>query len=196
MPSPPRVALYARVSTSDQSLDPQLDALRKYAAARGWDAREFLDHGQSGRSDQREGLKALLESARRREVDAVAVVKLDRLGRSLLHLLGVLGELESLDVAFVSLDDGIDTQTAAGRLFMQIRGAFAEYEAGLIRERTLAGLEAARRRGKKLGRPPVMDATQVARARRMKAAGRSVRYIADVLEISRATVHRAVRDQR
>jgi DNA invertase Pin-like site-specific DNA recombinase len=196
MPASLRVALYARVSTSDQSLEPQLDALRRYADARGWDAREFLDHGQSGRSDQREGLKALLESARRREVDAVAVVKLDRLGRSLLHLLGVLGELESLDVAFVSLDDGIDTQTAAGRLFMQIRGAFAEYEAGLIRERTLAGLEAARRRGKKLGRPPVMDATQVARARRMKAAGRSVRYIADVLEISRATVHRAVRDQR
>jgi DNA invertase Pin-like site-specific DNA recombinase len=123
--------------------------LRKYAAARGWDAREFLDHGQSGRSDQREGLKALLECARRREVDAVAVVKLDRLGRSLVHLLGVLGELECLEVAFVSLDDGIDTQTAAGRLFMQIRGAFAEYEAGLIRERTLAGLEAARRRGKK-----------------------------------------------
>jgi len=193
MPAPLRVALYARVSTSDQSLAPQLDVLRKYVDARGWDAREFVDHGQSGRNDQREGLTALLESARRREVDAVAVVKLDRLGRSLVHLLGVLGELESLDVAFVSLDDGIDTQTAAGRLFMQIRGAFAEYEAGLIRERTLAGLEAARRRGKKLGRPPVMDATQVARARRMKAAGRSVRYIADVLEISRATVHRAVK---
>jgi DNA invertase Pin-like site-specific DNA recombinase len=97
-------------------------------------------------------------------------------------------------VAFVSLDDGIDTQTAAGRLFMQIRGAFAEYEAALIRERTMAGLEAARRRGKKLGRPPVMDASQIARARRMKGAGRSVRYIADVLEVSRATVHRAVKD--
>ena len=89
-------------------------------------------------------MKALLEAARRRQVDAVAVVKLDRLGRSLSHLLGVLGKLESLNVAFVSLDDGVDTQTAAGRLFMQIRGAFAEYEAALIRERTLAGLEAAR----------------------------------------------------
>jgi len=193
MSAPLRVALYARVSTSDQSLDPQLDVLRKYAEARGWEACEFLDHGQSGRSDQREGLKALLGAARRRQVDTVVVVKLDRLGRSLAHLLGVLGELEALGVAFVSLDDGIDTQTAAGRLFMQIRGAFAEYETGLIRERTLAGLDAARRRGTKLGRPPVMDATQVARARRMKAAGRSVRYIADVLEISRGTVHRAVK---
>jgi len=139
MSSPFCVALYARVSTSEQSLDPQLDALRKYAEARGWEAHEFLDHGQSGRSDQREGLKALLEAARRRRVDAVAVVKLDRLGRSLSHLLGVLAELESLDVAIVSLDDGVDMQTAAGRLFMQIRGAFAEYEAALIRERTLAG---------------------------------------------------------
>ncbi len=89
MPSPLRVALYARVSTSEQSLDPQRDALRKYAEARSWEAHEFLDHGQSGRSDQRKGLKALLDAARRRQVDAVAVVKLDRLGRSLAHLLGV-----------------------------------------------------------------------------------------------------------
>ena len=124
----------------------------------------------------------------------MAVAKLDRLGRSLAHLSSVLGELESLGVAFVSLDDGIDTQTAAGRLFMQIRGAFAEYEAALIRERTMAGLEAARRRGKKLGRPPAMDAAQIARALRMRAAGRSVRYIADVLDVSRATIHRAVKD--
>ena len=193
MPSPLRVALYARVSTADQSLDPQLEALRKYATARGWEVHEFLDHGQSGRSDQREGLKALLQAAHRREVDAVAVVKLDRLGRSLAHLLAVLGELESLDVAFISLDDGIDTQTAAGRLFMQIRGAFAEYEAALIRERTLAGLEAARRRGKRLGRPKVMDAAQVARALRMKAAGHSVRYIAGILGVSHSTAHRAVK---
>ncbi len=81
----------------------------------------------------------------------MAVAKLDRLGRSLAHLSSVLGELESLGVAFVSLDDGIDTQTAAGRLFMQIRGAFAEYEAALIRERTMARLEAAQQRGPENG---------------------------------------------
>ncbi len=151
MTSPLRVALYARVSTTDQSLDPQLDALRRYAGARGWEPQEFHDHGQSGRKEQRDGLKALLGAARRREIDAVAVAKLDRLGRSLAHLLSVLGELESLGVAFVSLDDGIDTQTAAGRLFMQIRGAFAEYEAALIRERTMARLEAAQQRGPENG---------------------------------------------
>ncbi|HEX9640930.1 MAG TPA: recombinase family protein [Candidatus Krumholzibacteria bacterium] len=100
---------------------------------------------------------------------------------SLSHLLTVLGELETLGVAFVSLDDGIDTQTASGRLFLQIRGALAEYEAALVRERTLAGLDAARRRGKKLGRPPALSITQTARARRMAASGQSVRYIAGVL---------------
>ena len=75
---------------------------------------------------------------------------------------------------------------------MQIRGAFAEYEAALIKERTLAGLDAARKRGKKLGRPRVMDTEKVARARRLKASGRSVRYIAEMLDVSRATAHRAV----
>ena len=192
MPSPLRVAIYARVSTTDQTLDPQLDVLRRHAHARGWDHSEFTDHGHSGRKSSRPGLDALLAAARKREVDAVAVAKLDRLGRSLVHLLAILGELEDLGVAFISLDDGIDTHTAAGRLFMQIRGAFAEYETALIRERTVSGLDAARRRGKKLGRPRVMDATQVARARRLKSAGRSVRYIAEMLDVSPATAHRAV----
>ncbi len=193
MSSPIRVAIYARVSTTDQTLDPQLDVLRRHANARVWEHSEFTDHGQSGRKSSRPGLDALLAAARRREIDAVAVVKLDRLGRSLVHLLAILGELDDLGVAFISLDDGIDTQTAAGRLFMQIRGAFAEYETALIRERTVAGLDAARRRGQKLGRPRAMDAAQIARARRLKSAGRSVRYIAEMLDVSRATAHRAVR---
>ena len=192
MSAPLRVAIYARVSTTDQTLDPQLDVLRRHAHARGWEHSEFADHGHSGKKSSRPGLDALLAAARRREVDAVAVVKLDRLGRSLVHLLAILGELEDLGVSFISLDDGIDTQTATGRLFMQIRGAFAEYEAALIKERTLAGLDAARKRGKKLGRPRVMDTEKVARARRLKASGRSVRYIAEMLDVSRATAHRAV----
>lgn len=192
MPSTVRVAIYARVSTSDQTLDPQLDALRQYAQARGWDARELLDHGHSGTKTGRPGLDDLLAAGRRREVDAVAVVKLDRLGRNLAHLLAVLGDLDDLGVAFVSLDDGIDTQTPAGRLFMQIRGAFAEYEAAVVRERTLAGLDAARRRSKKLGRPRVMDEKQVAPARRMASSGQSVRHIAKALGVSRTTAHRAL----
>jgi len=151
---PKRVALYARVSTSDQHVEPQLHALRAYCEARSLTvAEEFADHGVSGAKGRRPALDRLMAGAQQRRFDAVAVVKLDRLGRSLHHLLTLLGELDSLGVAFVLLDDAIDTSTAAGRLFMQMRGAFAEYELAMIRERTRAGLAAAKRRGKRLGRP-------------------------------------------
>ena len=188
-----RIALYARVSTADQHPEAQLHALRTYAQARGLEVvGEYVDHGVSGLRAKRPALDQLMADARRRTLDAVAVVKLDRLGRSLTHMLAMLGELEELDVAFVSLDDGIDTSTAAGRLFMQMRGAFAEYEAAMIRERTIAGLEAARRRGAKLGRPAALDERQRARARRLRKAGRSLRQIADVLGASHTTVRRAL----
>jgi DNA invertase Pin-like site-specific DNA recombinase len=180
-----RVGLYCRVSTSDQTLDPQLDVLRRYVKARGWEPREFTDHARSGRSRERPGLDALLSAARRREIDAVLVAKLDRLGRSLSHLLAVLGELEG-----IALDDGIDSQTAAGRLFMQMRGAFAEYEAGIIRERTLAGLAAARRRGARIGRPRRLDAAARRRLSRLRAHGHSLRQCARILNCGLATVSR------
>jgi len=191
-----RAALYARVSTNEQTVEPQLQALRGYARARGWAVTEYVDDGLSGRKRDRPALEAMLTAARRREIDAVVVVKLDRLGRSLVHLLGILGDLEALSVAFVSLDDGVDTGTAAGRLFTQIRGAFAEYEAALIRERTKAGLEAARRRGARLGRPAALDRGQVVRARRLAKSGRSVREIGRVLGCSPMTALRAVRGKR
>lgn len=187
-----RVAAYARVSADDQSLEPQLLALRDYATRVGVAALEFTDHAVSGRRERRPGLDALLRACRRREVDAVAVVRLDRLGRSLTHLLQILGELDALGVAVIGLDDAIDTRTPTGRLFMQIRGAFAEYEVALIRERTRAGLEAARRRGTRLGRPPVVAGEALQRAKRMHGAGMSLRHIAKVLGVSRFAVTRAL----
>ena len=188
-----RAALYARVSTSDQTVEPQLHELRRYAEARGLEVvREDTDDGVSGLKASRPALDALLAACFRREVDVVAVTKLDRLGRSLHHLLTVLGELEALGIDFVSLDDGIDTRTPAGRLFMQMRGAFAEYERALIVERTKAGLEAARRRGKTLGRPPALDARDLRRLRRMRTSGRSIRDVARTLDVSPTTVMRAV----
>ncbi len=143
-----RAVIYARVSTADQSTDLQLHDLREYAKARGFDVvAEYVDEAVSGARARRPGLDRLIADARRRRFDAVLVWKLDRLGRNLRHLLTILGELEELGVRFVSLDDAIDTSTAAGRLFMQMRGAFAEYELAQIRERTQAGVAAARRRG-------------------------------------------------
>lgn len=187
-----RLGLYARVSTDTQTLEPQLHALREYAGRLGVEAVEYQDHAVSGRRERRPGLDGLLAAARKREIDAVAVVKLDRLGRSLTHLLHVLGELEDLGVRFIALDDAIDSSTASGRLFLQIRGALAEYEASLTRERVAAGIAAAKRRGTRCGRPPALDAERAARARRLHQHGTSLRKIAAMLECSRAAIATAI----
>ena len=185
----PRVALYARVSTSEQTVEPQIHALREYAHARGLQvAWEFTDEGVSGARASRPALDELLKAARRRKFDVVVVQKLDRLGRSFHHLLTILGELEDLGIGFVSLDDGLDSSTAAGKLFFSIRGAFCEYERALIRERTCAGLAAAKRRGKRLGRPRAIRGPATFKLERWIAEGRSIRSIASELEVSRATV--------
>jgi DNA invertase Pin-like site-specific DNA recombinase len=123
----------------------QLHALRSYAEARGFEGVEtYVNYGVSGARDRRPARDRLLADCRRRKVDVVAVTKLDRLGRSLRHLLILVGELDSLSVDFISLDDGLDTSTPSGRLFFQIRGAFAEYERSLIAERAAAGRAAAK----------------------------------------------------
>jgi DNA invertase Pin-like site-specific DNA recombinase len=110
----PRLALYCRASTIEQHVEPQLHALRSYAEARGFEVvGTYVDHGVSGAKDRRPALDRLLADARRRSVDAVAVTKLDRLGRSLRHLLVLVGELEALGIDFISLDDGPDTSACA-----------------------------------------------------------------------------------
>ena len=188
-----RVGLYIRVSTSDQKPDSQLLALRDYAQARGLEVvAEYADLGVSGARRSRPALDELVDAARRRKIDAVVVTKLDRLGRSLTHLLALLGDLEALGVELISLDDGIDTSTPAGRLFMQMRGAFAEYERALIQERVSAGLAAARRRGQRLGRPVALTAENKKRVRRLRANGHSLRSIAGTVGVSKSSVGRAV----
>ena len=153
---------------------------------------EYLDLGVSGARRSRPALDRLVKAATRREIDAVVITKLDRLGRSLTHLLALLGDLEALGVELISLDDGIDTSTPAGRLFMQMRGAFAEYERALIRERVSAGIEAARRRGKHLGRPKALTVEQEMRARRLRESGRSLRSIAETIGASKSSIARAL----
>ena len=147
-----RVALYARVSTQDQNLEAQAHALRTYAEARGLQAQEFHDQGQSGAKDRRPALDALLQAVRRREVDGVVVCKLDRLARSVRHLTALAAEFEALGVHLVVLDQAIDTSTPSGRLLFHVLGSVAEFERDLILERTHAGLAAARRRGIVVGR--------------------------------------------
>ncbi len=149
-----RAAIYARCSTTDQSVEPQLDALRAYAVARQLEVvEEFLDEGFSGARDRRPALDRLMAAAKRREFETLVVVKLDRLARSTRHLTALAAELEALGVDLVVIDQGLDTSTPAGRLLFNVLAAIGEFELDLIRERTRAGIDAARRRGKRIGRP-------------------------------------------
>src|SRR5262249_46623860 len=150
---PMRVAIYARVSTVDQQPENQLQELRRYAEARGWAPTEYVDRGVSGAKDRRPALDRLVADARRRRFDALVCWRLDRLGRNLKHLITLLEDFQALGVAFVSLAEGIDATTPAGKLQMHILGAIAEFERGRIQERVRAGLVRARAQGKRLGRP-------------------------------------------
>ena len=183
-PATKRAAIYARVSTLDQQPENQLEELRRYVQARSWTAQEYVDKGVSGAKDRRPALDRLLTDARRRRVDVVVCWRLDRLGRNLRHLITLLDELQALGVAFVSLTEGIDATTPAGKLQMHILGAIAEFERERIRERVLAGLQRARREGKRLGRP---------RAARLPVAlpkGLTVRQAAKAWGVSKSTAAR------
>jgi DNA invertase Pin-like site-specific DNA recombinase len=147
-----RCAIYARVSTLEQSCDAQLQELRDYAARRGWDPSEYVDAGWSGVKERRPALDQLLADCRKRRVDVVLVYRYDRFARSLRQLVNALEEFRTLGVDFVSLHEGVDTSTAQGRLVFGIFGSIAEFERELIRDRVRSGLAAARKRGKQLGR--------------------------------------------
>jgi DNA invertase Pin-like site-specific DNA recombinase len=178
-----RAAIYARVSTFDQEPENQLQELRRYIEARNWTSVEYVDKGISGAKDKRPALDALVRDAKRRRFDVVVCWRLDRLGRNLKHLITLLDELQSLGVSFVSLAEGIDATTPAGKLQMHILGAIAEFERERIRERVLAGLRRAKAKGKRLGRPRKAPAD-------MPALGASVREAARAWGVSKSTAAR------
>jgi DNA invertase Pin-like site-specific DNA recombinase len=176
---------YARVSTDEQNLALQLHALG--AAGCG---EVFQDRGVSGASAARPGLLAALERAG--EGDTLAVWRIDRLGQSTLHLLQILDELRSRNIGFQSIMDGIDTNTAAGRMVFSMVGAIAEFERSVISERTKAGMAAARRRGRHVGRPAKVAPDQLDYARRMIVEGEGRAQVARSLGVDPATLRRAL----
>jgi DNA invertase Pin-like site-specific DNA recombinase len=186
-----RAALYARVSTQEQHVEPQLHALRAYAEARGLEiAAEYVDQGVSGAKERRPALDRLLADAKRRHFDVLACTKLDRLARSVHHLTNLGRELEALGIDLVVLDQSIDTSTPSGRLLFHVLGSIAEFERDLIRERTAAGMRAARRRGAKIGRPEAaVDRLALVQGIR---EGACVSDLARRLGVSRPTVRKLV----
>ena len=176
---------YARVSTDEQILDLQLDALE----AAGCD-RIFTDKGISAIAKKRPGFEKALASLKRG--DTLVLWKMDRAFRSLRHALDTLEVFEKEGIDFLVLTEGIDTSTAMGRCFFQIRNSFSELERNLISERTKAGLKAARRRGVTLGRPRELSDEQILDAKRRKSAGEDMAVIADSKGVSMRTLYRAV----
>lgn len=188
-----KVAIYARVSTDhhDQRPELQIDELKRYCSARQWVvSHEIIDHGFSGSTEKRPGLKKLLNLVRNRDVDAVVVLKLDRLFRSLKHLLVTLEEFHALGVTFIATKDQIDYTTPAGRLFIGVLGSLAEFEKELCRERTILGLAHARSLGKRLGRPSKYNPVEIITLRR---TGKSYREITRLTGAPAGCIARALR---
>jgi DNA invertase Pin-like site-specific DNA recombinase len=184
-----RAGLYARVSTKNNGQDPetQLMALREYAAHRGFEIVDsYVDVGISGAKDRRPQLDRLMADARRRRFDAVLVARFDRFARSTKHLVLALEEFSALGIDFISLNESIDTSTAMGKMVFVVLAGVAELERSIIKERIQAGVDRARRQGKRFGRPAVIvDREKVAA---MKASGQSIKSIAKESGIARATV--------
>jgi len=189
-----RAAIYARVSTRNGHQDPetQLLALRQVAERAGWQVvEEYVDHGISGAKgrDQRPAFDRLMKDATRRRFDIIMAWSVDRLGRSLQDLVAFLGEVHAQGVDLYLDRQGVDTTTPGGKALFQMMGVFAEFERAMIRERVHAGLDRARAKGKRLGRPQVAPAVEESIR---TAAGRGQLAIARELGVGVSTVRRVL----
>ncbi|WP_319517583.1 recombinase family protein [uncultured Martelella sp.] len=176
---------YARVSTNDQNIAMQIEALQKAGCHR-----IFRDVA-SGAKAERSGL--IEAQAFMREGDTLTVWKLDRLGRSMKHLIETVGQLEANGIGFRSITENIDTNTPGGRLVFHLFGALSQFERDLIRERTNAGLQVAREKGRLGGRRPVMSPEKLAKAQQLISTGLNVREAAARLKVSKTTLYQALK---
>jgi len=196
MPKTLKAALYARVSTTGQTVENQLRELRAVATRHGWEvASTFKDQAISGAQgrEKRPGLDKLLHAVARREVDLVAAWSVDRLGRSLQDLLSVLGEIHAKGCDLYLHQQGIDTRTPGGKALFQMMGVFAEFERAMIQERVRAGLARAKAAGKTLGRPTISLDKEAAIRSALEGKQGGVRKIAATLGVGVGTVQRVKR---
>jgi len=188
--STPRVAIYARVSTTDQSTDSQLLDLRRYVSDRSWQPyKEYCDNGISGTKNSRPALNELMGDAKKRKFDAVLVWRFDRFARSTKHLILALEEFKNLGIDFVSYQENIDTSSPLGGAIFTIISAVAQLERDIIAERVKAGLRRAVESGKQLGRPRG-TALDVEKIHGLRMKGWSLQQIATELNTSKTTVSR------
>ena len=190
------VAIYARVSTDKQKVDMQLRELRNFVKRSRWKIfAEFIDQGYTGATTKRPAFTEMMTTAKRRKFDIVLVWKLDRLSRSLKDLINTLDELGTLGIHFISYDNNLDTTTPTGKLVFQIIGAVAEFEKDIIRERVKAGLETARQKGNRLGRPLINDEI-IEQALILRKQGLSFRKIENQLGLGEGTIRKRFNSSR
>ena len=193
-----RAAIYVRVSTDKQTVENQVTALRQIAERRGWDVvDQYSDAGISGAKgrDGRPGLDQMLKDASRRKFDVIMAWSIDRVGRSLIDLLGTIQTLEACGVDLYLDQQSIDTTTPAGKLMFQVCGAFAEFERSMIRQRIHAGLKRAVAQGTQLGRPKVDPAIEK-RIQAQLRGGKGMRKIARELGVGTGTVQRVLQEMK
>lgn len=184
-----RVAIYCRVSTDKQTTDNQLIPIREFIKARGFTLfGEYTDSGVSGAKDSRPELNRLMSDAKRRKFDILICWKLDRLARSLKHLITILNDLNALGIKFISLTENLDMTIPSGKLMFAILGALGEFEKDIIKERIYAGLARAKSQGKVFGRPRLQINPNDVKS--LQAKDYSIRQISKTLRISRQTVSR------
>ena len=193
-----RAAIYVRVSTDKQTVENQVRELRQIAERRGWQVvEEYRDAGISGAKgrESRPGLDQMLKDASKRRFDVVMAWAIDRLGRSLIDLLGTIQTLEACGVDMYLDQQAIDTTTPAGRLMFQVTGAFAEFERSMIRQRVNAGLKRAVEQGKQLGRPKIAPAIEK-RVQSHLRAGKGILKVARECGVGTGTVQRIAQEMR
>jgi len=192
-----RAAIYARVSTKSQSVENQIRDLQQVCQRQNWEVVQvFVDEGVSGARgrQERSGLNDLLKGVVRKDFDVVCAWSVDRLGRSLQDLIGILNDLREKDCDLYLHKQGIDTSTSSGKMLFQMLSVFAEFERSLIRERVIAGLERAKAKGVKLGRRPISD-DRVHKIRRLRGQGWGMNRISRELRVGSATVQRVLVDR-
>jgi DNA invertase Pin-like site-specific DNA recombinase len=199
MESKMRAVTYSRVSTSGQEVSNQTNILREVAKMKGLTiVKEYTDHGISGAKgrDQRKGFDELLKGATRKEFDVILVWSVDRLGRNLQDLISFLNEIHSVECDLYLHQNGIDTSTPTGRLMFGMLSLFADFERSIIVERTKAGMERAKREGKRIGRPTNLNDGLIESIKYMRSQGRGIRKIATELKVGVGTIYRVLETQK